>query len=184
LRKDSEVDPFAIESCTKRVWPPCTQQVSLAEWLTALKIPDDQVPPLASAMAAEGRTTPATALFAASRHLARLTNRARRLFTAADAVLMPVLSSAPLPVGSLDLSGTDPEAHMARLESFSPNAALANVAGLPALALPFGMSGGLPLGVQLIGPPGSDFALLSLAAMIEARAPALSFPSAIAGLPV
>lgn len=158
--------------------------VSLAEWLAALKIPDEAVPPLAAAMAAEGLATPATALFAASRQLARLTNRARKLFANADAVLMPVLSSAPPPVGALDLSGTDLHAHMAALEAFAPNAALANVAGLPALALPFGMADGLPLGVQLIGPPGADFALLSLAAMIESRAPALSFPSPIAGLPI
>lgn len=158
--------------------------VSLAEWLTALKIPDASVPPLAAAMAAEGRATPVTALFAASRQLARLTNRARKLFANADAMLMPVLASAPLPVGALDLSGTDPHAHMARLERFAPNAALANVAGLPALALPFGMADGLPLGVQLIGPPGADFALLSLAAMLESRAPTLFFPSPIAGLPL
>ena len=157
--------------------------VSLAEWLAALKIPDDRVPPLAAAMAAEGRATPATALFAASRQLARLTNRAPKLFTAADAVLMPVLSSAPPPVGRFDLAGSDPEAHMAALEAFAPNAALANVAGLPALALPFGLADALPLGVQLIGPPGADFALLGLGAMIEARAPALPFPSPIAGLP-
>ena len=157
--------------------------VSLAEWLAALKIPDDRVPPLAAAMAAEGRATPATALFAASRQLARLTNRARKLFTAADAVLMPVLSSAPPPVGRFDLAGSDPEAHMAALEAFAPNAALANVAGLPALALPFGLADALPLGVQLIGPPGADFALLGLGAMIEAHAPALPFPSPIAGLP-
>jgi amidase len=157
--------------------------VSLAEWLTALTIPDDAVPPLASAMAAEGRAIPATALFAASRQLARLTNRSRKLFTTASAVLMPVLSSAPPPVGTFDLSGTNPEAHLARLEAFAPNAALANVAGLPALALPFGLSDGLPLGVQLIGPPGADFTLLSLGALIEARAPALPFPSPIAGLP-
>ena len=157
--------------------------VSLAEWLTALKIRDDQVPPLAAALAAEGRVTPATALFAASRQLARLTNRVRKLFVNADAVVMPVLSSTPPPVGTFDLSGSDPAAHMARLEAFAPNAALANVAGLPALALPFGMADGLPLGVQLIGPPGADFALLSLATEIEQRAPALSFPFPIAGLP-
>ena len=38
------------------------------------------------------------------------------------------------------------------------------MAGLPALALPFGLAEGLPLGVQLLGPPGADFALLRLAA--------------------
>jgi len=157
--------------------------VSLAEWLAALKIPHDHVPPLAGAMADEGQATPAPALFAASRQLARLTHRSRKLFKSADAVLMPVLSSVPLSVGALDLSGSDPEAHMAMLEAFAPNAALANVAGLPVLALPFGMADGLPLGVQLMGPTGADFALLTLGTMIEARAATLHFPSAIAGLP-
>ena len=157
--------------------------VSLAEWLTALKIPDERVPSLAAAIAAEGRATPATALFAASRDLARLTDRCRKLFTAADAVLMPVLSSSPPIVGDFDLSGSDVYGHMARLEAVAPNATLANVAGLPALALPFGMVDGLPLGVQLIGPIGADFTLLSLGARIEARAPTLAFPSPIAGMP-
>nr|WP_254447165.1 amidase [Ruegeria sp. HKCCA0235A] len=157
--------------------------VSLAEWLIALRISDDQVPPLAAAMAAEGRATSATALFATSRQLARLTYRARKIFSSVDAVLMPVLSSAPPVIGTLDLSGASADEHMARLEAFAPNAALANVAGLPALALPFGMANGLPIGVQLMGPPGSDVALLKLGALIEARAPELTFPSPIAGLP-
>nr|WP_245218072.1 amidase [Ruegeria sp. HKCCE3926] len=157
--------------------------VSLAEWLIALRISDDQVPPLAAAMAAEGRATSATALFATSRQLARLAYRARKIFSSVDAVLMPVLSLAPPVIGTLDLSGASADEHMARLEAFAPNAALANVAGLPALALPFGMANGLPIGVQLMGPPGSDLALLKLGALIEARAPELTFPSPIAGLP-
>lgn len=157
--------------------------VSLAEWLTALGISDDRVPPLAAAMAGEGRATSATVLFASVRQLARLTHRSCQLFSSADAILTPVLSSAPPIVGTLDLSGASPDEHMARMEAFAPNAALANVAGLPALALPFGMANGLPLGVQLIGPPGADFALLKLGKLIETRAPELSFPSPIAGLP-
>lgn len=157
--------------------------VSLAEWLTAMSIPDDAVPVLAAAMAAEGRATPATALFAVARQQASLAHRCHEMFTDVDAILMPVLSSAPLPVGTLALTGTSPLEHFAAMEAFAPNAALANVAGLPALALPFGVSGGLPLGVQLIGPPGADAALLGLGRQIETRAPVLSFPYPIAGLP-
>lgn len=157
--------------------------VSLAEWLTAVDIPDDAVPLLAAVMAAEGRATPATALFAAARQKASLTHRCLQLFADVDAILMPVLATMPPPVGALDLTRGSPLEHFAAMEAFAPNAALANVAGLPALALPFGTSGGLPLGVQLIGPPGSDTALLELGAEIETRAPVLSFPSPIAGLP-
>ncbi|MCV3270696.1 amidase family protein [Roseobacter sinensis] len=157
--------------------------VSLAEWLAALDISDDEVPPLAAAMAAEGRRMPATELFATAREGARLADAASALFSEADALLMPMLAAPPPPVGAFDLSGTNTTLHRERLGAFAPNAALANVAGLPALVLPFGCADGLPLGVQLIGPRGADQTLLDLGAEIEARAPALSFPFPIAGLP-
>ena len=45
---------------------------------------------------------------------------------------------------------------------------LANVAGLPALALPCGRDvGGLPVSVQIIGPAGSEPALIALARQID-----------------
>lgn len=47
--------------------------------------------------------------------------------------------------------------------------ALANIAGLPALAIPAGWSeDGLPVGVQLMGRPGSEATLLALGAKLEA----------------
>lgn len=45
-----------------------------------------------------------------------------------------------------------------------------NGAGLAALAIPDGPAGdGLPVGVQIIGPPGSDLRLLALAEQLEAQ---------------
>lgn len=45
---------------------------------------------------------------------------------------------------------------------------LANVAGLPALACPAGRNAaGLPVGIQLIGPPDSETALIALARRLE-----------------
>ncbi|MER3451381.1 MAG: Asp-tRNA(Asn)/Glu-tRNA(Gln) amidotransferase GatCAB subunit A, partial [Thermus sp.] len=43
----------------------------------------------------------------------------------------------------------------------------ANLTGLPALSIPAGFEGGLPVGVQLMGPPLSDEALLRLALAFE-----------------
>ena len=157
--------------------------ISLAEWLGALDLTNDQLQPLVAAMSERARTTPVTELFAATRDVARLSFEANEVFKDLDAILMPVLSGPPPPVGTFDLTGTDVDAHLAGLAAFAPNATLANVAGLAALALPFGQSDGLPLGAQLLGPVGSDAALLELGAMVEARAPKLAFPHPIAGVP-
>lgn len=63
-----------------------------------------------------------------------------------------------------------------------------NVTGQPALSIPVGWSEhGLPLAVQLIGPPGSDALLLSLAAQLERgddRRPAASAGSSPGSSPV
>ena len=48
--------------------------------------------------------------------------------------------------------------------------ALATACGLPATAIPIGLSGeGLPVGVQLIGPRGGDAKTIAVAEGIEAR---------------
>ena len=48
---------------------------------------------------------------------------------------------------------------------------LANLAGAPAISLPWGVDpAGLPLGLQLIGRPGSDEAVLRMATLLEALA--------------
>ena len=52
-------------------------------------------------------------------------------------------------------------------------AAAWNLAGFPALSLPAGTHPrtGLPIGVQLAGPPGSERLLLGVAAAIERQRP-------------
>ena len=71
-----------------------------------------------------------------------------------------------------------------RIVPRAPLAALANVAGCPAIALPFGTdAAGLPLGVQIMAPIGAERALLSLAAGLQAAAPPIRFPHRIAGHP-
>ena len=54
---------------------------------------------------------------------------------------------------------------------YSPFAPLANLTGMPAISIPFGLSrDGLPIGIQLMGLLGSE-ALLALAAQVEAVKP-------------
>ena len=55
---------------------------------------------------------------------------------------------------------------------FTPLTSLFNLTGQPAVALPAGIGeDGLPLSVQLVGRPGAEDLLYSLAGQIEAAAP-------------
>lgn len=54
---------------------------------------------------------------------------------------------------------------------------LANISGLPALAVPAGVNaGGLPVSVQLVGPAGSESRLIALARNMATALPALALP--------
>jgi amidase len=157
---------------------------SMAEWMGALGIADDEISPLSAAVTVEGRAMTAATLFAASREMAQLSHRVWAMFDRVDILVSPVLAGSPPAVGAFDMSRGDPDAHFAQMEVTAPNAALANVAGCPALVLPFGTDeAGLPVGVQLMGAIGSDLALLSWGERLAGLAPPLRFPSAIAGHP-
>jgi len=55
---------------------------------------------------------------------------------------------------------------------FTPFAAIWNITGQPAISLPqYQGEDGLPLGVQLVGPPLGEGKLLSLATELEAARP-------------
>ncbi|MES1264857.1 MAG: indole acetimide hydrolase, partial [Variovorax sp.] len=47
-----------------------------------------------------------------------------------------------------------------------------SIAGIPGVTLPAGLAAGLPVGLALDGPAGSDRRLLAVAAAIEALLPA------------
>ncbi len=85
----------------------------------------------------------------------------------ADALLLPMLPE-PVPTIAEATVGA-PEVVEARIGNFSYWARAFNLFGLPALTLPAGFTAsGLPMGVQLIGLPGSDAALCRLGARFQA----------------
>jgi amidase len=103
--------------------------------------------------------------------LAELSRFERRVigdFSGFDAILTPTLALIPRPIGWYD--AIDPERNFAQLVEYSPFTSYVNASGLPAVSLPVGMSsGGLPIGVQLIGRPGGEGILLALARQMERR---------------
>ncbi|GGL90284.1 putative amidase AmiB2 [Micromonospora yangpuensis] len=87
-----------------------------------------------------------------------------------DLLLTPALASAPPPAHAW--SGRSWRSNLLTNIRYAPYAAPWNVAGLPALVVPVGRRpDGLPVGVQLIGPPGSELLLLAVAGQFELQAP-------------
>jgi amidase len=86
-----------------------------------------------------------------------------------DAFLTPALAEAPVTLGTLDpLNEDDPLGAFTRSASFTPYTPPCNISGQPAISLPlYQREDGLPLGVQLIGQPAGEGALLALAAQLE-----------------
>ena len=88
-----------------------------------------------------------------------------------DALLTPALAERPLPLGTLDTAAPDPMSTFTRSGLFTPFTPIFNASGQPGISLPlFDGEDGLPLGVQIVGRPAGEAALLALAAQLEAGA--------------
>ncbi len=85
-----------------------------------------------------------------------------------DLLLTPTLTEPPYPVGAF----ADLETAMTRALEWITFTSPYNCTGQPAVTLPLGTSGdGLPLGVQLVGPPRGEMLLLAAAAQLEEALP-------------
>jgi len=89
-----------------------------------------------------------------------------------DAVVTPALAQRALPIGTLDTAAEYPMGTFTESGTFTPFTPVCNAAGLPAISLPLSHGAdGLPTGVQVIGRPAGEGALLALAAQVEAARP-------------
>ncbi len=92
-----------------------------------------------------------------------------RWFARYEALITPTLTSGPAPIGTWEGTGWVRTMLGVANWIYTPPW---NLAGLPALSLPFGHDDkGMPVGLQLIGPAGTESRLLSLAAQIEQLRP-------------
>jgi len=89
-----------------------------------------------------------------------------------DALLTPALAERPLPLGTLDTAAPEPMSTFTRSGLFTPFTPVFNASGQPGISLPlFQGEDGLPLGVQIVGRPAGEAALLALAAQLEEAQP-------------
>lgn len=106
-------------------------------------------------------------------YLRRLSRRVVAFWGDVDVVVTPTMAQPPIEIGALRPKDGEPPIQMllncAPVVPFTP---VANVTGQPAISLPLHWTdAGLPIGVQLIGPPAGEELLLSLAGQLEQAAP-------------
>jgi amidase len=96
--------------------------------------------------------------------------RVNAIFDSVDVLMMPVMGGTALPVRRWE--GRSALRTVIGMSRFYPYCVPWNHLGNPAMSVPAGLSPeGLPLAVQIVGRPGDEATLLSLAAQIEAARP-------------
>ena len=124
--------------------------------------------PLTAWLVGRGRALSARELSEALSALTAYERSFIRQLSSFDAVLTPAMALTPRPVGWYDQE--DGEHNFEQQVQYTPFTSMLNVTGLPAIVLPVSQTAdGLPMGVQLIGRPGGERTLLSLAAQLERR---------------
>ena len=104
------------------------------------------------------------------RRHAATTARILALWEEIDVLVTPGLARTA--IGAQDGHGRSALGAFNRAGAFTPWTAIFNLTGQPAVTIPAGMgSDGLPLSIQLVGRPGAEETLYSLAAQIEAARP-------------
>lgn len=127
--------------------------------------------PLNRTLLESALATPSVAYAGALFRLRTLARRVVALWERIDVLLTPTLALPPVPVGWY-AEPDDPWQQWARGLEFTPFTPMVNVTGQPAASLPLAWNDdGLPIGVQLVGPPAGDGLLLRLCAQLEEARP-------------
>lgn len=144
--------------------------VRYGEMVSGREAGRDDVEALTWALHERALATPSTSYLRALTVMQRVGRSLVEWSSQWDAVLTPALAQRPLRVGELDTTGPDPMATFRRSSEFTPYTPFVNVSGQPAISLPmYEGDDGLPLAIQLVGPPLSEGLLLSLGAQLEAE---------------
>jgi len=114
----------------------------------------------------QGRLVPATDYLNAQRLRRKLQREFGQLWSEVDCLMAPTtpLAAPPLGEAKVRLAGREEDVRLASTRLVRG----INVLGWPALSMPCGLSsGGLPIGLQIIGPPFDEAVILRLGAALE-----------------
>jgi len=159
--------PPEVEDFNRHAWP-VLSGTGLAAVLAGRADAQVQMTPALAQVLAAGRARSAVELFEAQARQRALRAAMARVFARHDLVLTPSCAAMPWPATEshppcIDGRPVDGRGH-------AVFTAFANGAGLPALALPARPADdGLPVGLQLVGPAGSDALLCALGLAFESR---------------
>jgi amidase len=144
--------------------------VLFGEMVAGRSATSDDVEPLTWALHERSLATPSSSYMRALTILQRVARESIVWGSRWDLILTPALAQRPLRIGELDTCAPDPMATFRASSSFTPYTPFVNVSGQPAISLPmYEGEDGLPLAVQLIGPPLGEGLLLSIASQLEAE---------------
>ena len=88
-----------------------------------------------------------------------------------DVLLTPGLATLPPRLGWIDMMLDDVQEYWRRVFHMSPFTVWFNLTGQPAMMLPLGVSGALPVAVQLVGRFGDEATMFRLASQLEKARP-------------
>lgn len=171
---DTEVDelrwrPSGYAELFRTIWRASAARLPLDDADLAL------VEPITAWLVRAGRALTATQVLDALASATAFERRTIAEFAPYDAVLTPALAQRPRPIGSFDRD--DAERNFVQQVQYAPYSSFVNVVGLPAIVVPVTADAdGHPISIQLIGRPGGEAAIVSLAALLEAHRGALPHP--------
>jgi amidase len=175
------VEIFNLQPLTRQTWEAfddvwavlAAEGVAAGESIIGRPATADDVEPLTWALYEKGRALDALSYRGSFAEIQRAAREVVSATLAYDVLLTPALAERPVPIGTITgFEQPDPLGALSRSDRFTPYTALWNMTGQPAISLPLFHGGdGLPLGVQLVGPPAGEALLIALAAQLEQTRP-------------
>lgn len=127
----------------------------------------DRLDPGTRAKLEHGSTIDGRTYYRAARHARAVTRHLSAVFAHHDVLLAPGVAATAPDAGSRSVAVGDEELPSGKALCW--NMAVFNLAGVPVVAVPAGTDGGLPVGIQLVGPHGGEAHLLAVAEALAER---------------